>query len=59
MQICKKAVGFQAVIDVPRPADLPGQNAELRAEVGALAETEEDVLTYAMFLKWRSLSWRT
>ncbi|MBK8971135.1 MAG: sodium-extruding oxaloacetate decarboxylase subunit alpha [Hahellaceae bacterium] len=45
----KRAIGSETVIDV-RPADLlKAELSELRAEVGALAETEEDVLTYAMF----------
>ncbi|MBC9248719.1 oxaloacetate decarboxylase subunit alpha [Pseudomonas alcaligenes] len=45
----KQAIGSEEVIDV-RPADLiPPELAKLRAEVGALAKSEEDVLTYAMF----------
>jgi pyruvate carboxylase subunit B len=44
-----QAIGKEEVIDV-RPADLlkPELN-KLRTEVGALAKSEEDVLTYAMF----------
>ena len=44
-----QAIGKEEVIDV-RPADLLKPELEkLRAEVGALAKSEEDVLTYAMF----------
>ncbi|WP_027857773.1 sodium-extruding oxaloacetate decarboxylase subunit alpha [Marinobacterium jannaschii] len=48
-QLLKKAIGNESV-DVGRPADLlqPELNA-LRSEIGSLAESEEDVLTYAMF----------
>jgi pyruvate carboxylase subunit B len=43
------AIGNEEVIDV-RPADLIKPELEkLRKEVGELAKTEEDVLTYAMF----------
>jgi pyruvate carboxylase subunit B len=44
-----QAIGNEEVIDV-RPADLlkPELN-KLRTEIGELAKTEEDVLTYAMF----------
>ncbi|WP_313519282.1 sodium-extruding oxaloacetate decarboxylase subunit alpha [Pseudomonas sp.] len=43
------AIGNEEVIDV-RPADLLKPELEkLRKEVGELAKTEEDVLTYAMF----------
>ncbi|HSC84940.1 MAG TPA: sodium-extruding oxaloacetate decarboxylase subunit alpha [Pseudomonas sp.] len=45
----KQAIGSEEVIDV-RPADLiKPELAKLRAEIGALAKSEEDVLTYAMF----------
>lgn len=45
----RQAIGKEEVIDV-RPADLLKPELEkLRAEVGALAKSEEDVLTYAMF----------
>lgn len=45
----QQAIGKEEVIDV-RPADLiPAEMAKLKAEVGALAKSEEDVLTYAMF----------
>ncbi len=44
-----QAIGNEEVIDV-RPADLlKPELAKLRTEIGALAKTEEDVLTYAMF----------
>ncbi len=43
------AIGNEDVIDC-RPADLlPPELDKLRAEIGSLAESEEDVLTYAMF----------
>lgn len=43
------AIGSEEVIDC-RPADLlPPELARIRQEVGALAQSEEDVLTYAMF----------
>ncbi|MGE8358649.1 sodium-extruding oxaloacetate decarboxylase subunit alpha [Pseudomonas sp.] len=45
----KQAIGSEEVIDV-RPADLlKPEMAKLREEIGALATSEEDVLTYAMF----------
>ncbi|KTD23870.1 oxaloacetate decarboxylase subunit alpha [Legionella lansingensis] len=45
----KKAIGHTEVIDV-RPADLiPNELHRLRDEIGELAETDEDVLSYAMF----------
>jgi len=45
----KKAIGNETVIE-ERPADLlKPELAKLRAEIGALAVSEEDVLTYAMF----------
>ncbi len=45
----QQAVGNEAVIDV-RPADLlPAELDKLRAEIGGVATSEEDVLTYAMF----------
>jgi len=44
-----QAIGSEEVIDV-RPADLlKPEMARLRTEIGALAKSEEDVLTYAMF----------
>ncbi|WP_269619985.1 sodium-extruding oxaloacetate decarboxylase subunit alpha [Zhongshania sp. BJYM1] len=44
-----RAIGSEDVIDV-RPADLLSPElAKLRKEVGELAKSEEDVLTYAMF----------
>ena len=48
-QLQKKAIGNESV-DVGRPADLlkPELNS-LRNDIGELAESEEDVLTYAMF----------
>ena len=45
----RKAVGDQEVIEV-RPADLLSPELDhLRAEVGDLAKSDEDVLSYAMF----------
>lgn len=44
-----RAIGDEEVIDV-RPADLLKPEMErLRSEIGNLAKSEEDVLTYAMF----------
>ena len=44
-----QAIGSEEVIDV-RPADLlKPEMAKLREEIGTLAKSEEDVLTYAMF----------
>jgi len=48
-ELRKRAVGSEEVID-GRPADLlPPELDKLRAEIGELARSEEDVLTYAMF----------
>jgi pyruvate carboxylase subunit B len=48
-QLRKQAIGSEDVIDV-RPADLLNpEMAKLREEIGSLAHSEEDVLTYAMF----------
>lgn len=45
----RRAIGNEQVIDV-RPADLlKPEMDKLRKEVGSLAQSEEDVLTYAMF----------
>lgn len=45
----RKAIGNEAVIDV-RPADLlKNEMDRLRSEIGDLAKSEEDVLSYAMF----------
>ncbi|WP_093396214.1 sodium-extruding oxaloacetate decarboxylase subunit alpha [Halopseudomonas xinjiangensis] len=45
----RRAIGKEDVIDV-RPADLiPPEMDKLRKEAGSLAQSEEDVLTYAMF----------
>jgi len=45
----RQAIGSEEVIDV-RPADLlKPEMTKLRAEIGAVAKSEEDVLTYAMF----------
>ncbi|WP_024873392.1 sodium-extruding oxaloacetate decarboxylase subunit alpha [Tolumonas lignilytica] len=45
----RQAIGNEEVIDV-RPADLlKPELAKLTAEIGALAKSEEDVLTFAMF----------
>ncbi|WP_145008207.1 sodium-extruding oxaloacetate decarboxylase subunit alpha [Pseudomonas oryzihabitans] len=48
-QLRKQAIGQEEVIDV-RPADLLSPElARLRADIGDLARSEEDVLTFAMF----------
>lgn len=48
-QLRKRAIGNEEVIDV-RPADLlKPEMSKLREEIGTLAKSEEDVLTYAMF----------
>lgn len=48
-QLRRQAIGSEEVIDV-RPADLlKPEMAKLRADIGALARCEEDVLTFAMF----------
>ncbi len=45
----RQAIGGEEIIDV-RPADLIKPELDkLRQEIGALAHSEEDVLTYAMF----------
>ena len=45
----RQAIGNEEVIEV-RPADLIApEMSKLRGEIGALAKSEEDVLTYAMF----------
>jgi len=45
----RKAIGNESVIDV-RPADLlKNEMDRLRSEIGELAKSEEDVLSYAMF----------
>ena len=45
----QQAIGNESVIDV-RPADLlPDEMSNLRAEAGSLAQTDDDILTYAMF----------
>jgi pyruvate carboxylase subunit B len=45
----RQAIGGEEIIDV-RPADLIKPELDkLRLEIGALAKSEEDVLTYAMF----------
>ncbi|KIP96285.1 MULTISPECIES: sodium-extruding oxaloacetate decarboxylase subunit alpha [Pseudomonas] len=45
----KQAIGSEEVIDV-RPADLlKPEMANLRGQIGDLAKSEEDVLTFAMF----------
>jgi pyruvate carboxylase subunit B len=47
--IRRRAIGTEAAIDV-RPADLIAPELDaLREEIGELAKSEEDVLTYAMF----------
>ncbi len=48
-ELLRKAIGEETPID-HRPADdLPPELDRLREEIGDLAESEEDVLTYAMF----------
>jgi pyruvate carboxylase subunit B len=48
-QLRKQAIGSEEVIE-GRPADLlKPEMAKLREEIGSLAQSEEDVLTYAMF----------
>jgi len=48
-QLRRQAIGSEEVIDV-RPADLlKPEMTKLRADIGALARCEEDVLTFAMF----------
>jgi pyruvate carboxylase subunit B len=48
-ELKRRAIGNEEVIDV-RPADLiPNELHKLREQIGALAQSEEDVLTYAMF----------
>lgn len=48
-QLRQQAIGSEDVIEV-RPADLlKPEMAKLREEIGSLAQSEEDVLTYAMF----------
>ncbi|MBT8116611.1 MAG: sodium-extruding oxaloacetate decarboxylase subunit alpha [Gammaproteobacteria bacterium] len=48
-EVQQQAIGREAVIDV-RPADLLHDEMDrLRDEIGELAESEADVLTYAMF----------
>ncbi len=45
----QQAIGNEDVIDI-RPADLlKAEMADLRQQIGALAKSEEDVLSYAMF----------
>tara|TARA_R110002111_G_scaffold96927_5_gene150154 strand:- start:273 stop:2069 length:1797 start_codon:yes stop_codon:yes gene_type:complete len=49
VQLQRRAVGKEELIE-ERPANLiPKEFSELRKELGDLAESEEDVLTYAMF----------
>ncbi|KJH84873.1 sodium-extruding oxaloacetate decarboxylase subunit alpha [Stutzerimonas stutzeri] len=48
-QLQRQAIGGEEIIEV-RPADLIKPELDkLRQEIGALAHSEEDVLTYAMF----------
>jgi pyruvate carboxylase subunit B len=48
-QLRKQAIGNEELIEV-RPADLlKPEMQRLRAQIGALAKSEEDVLTFAMF----------
>lgn len=49
VELQQRAIGKEEIIDV-RPADLlPPELDALRAQVADLAESEEDVLTFAMF----------
>lgn len=47
--IRRLAIGSETVITYRPADDLKPEMARLRAEIGALAKSEEDVLTYAMF----------
>ncbi|HEY3699935.1 MAG TPA: sodium-extruding oxaloacetate decarboxylase subunit alpha [Spongiibacteraceae bacterium] len=48
-ELRRRAIGNEEVIDV-RPADLiPNELHKLREQIGTLAKSEEDVLTFAMF----------
>jgi pyruvate carboxylase subunit B len=48
-QLRQQAIGNETVIDV-RPADLlQDEMANLRTEAGSLAQTDDDILTFAMF----------
>jgi pyruvate carboxylase subunit B len=48
-ELKRRAIGNEEVIDV-RPADLiPNELHKLREQIGTLAQSEEDVLTFAMF----------
>lgn len=48
-ELRRRAIGNEDVIDV-RPADLiPNELDKLREQIGTLAKSEEDVLTFAMF----------
>lgn len=48
-ELKRRAIGNEEVIDV-RPADLiPNELNKLREQIGTLAQSEEDVLTFAMF----------
>ncbi len=50
-QLRQQAIGNETVIDV-RPADLlQDEMANLRTEAGSLAQTDDDILTFAMFPK--------
>lgn len=48
-QVRRQAIGNQQVISYRPADDIKPEMDRLRAEVGALAKSEEDVLTYAMF----------
>jgi pyruvate carboxylase subunit B len=48
-ELKKRAIGNETVIEC-RPADLlPDEMEKIKTEISNLAETEEDILTYAMF----------
>ncbi|MEJ2450266.1 MAG: sodium-extruding oxaloacetate decarboxylase subunit alpha [Gammaproteobacteria bacterium] len=48
-EVRRQAIGNEDVIDI-RPADLlPPELDKLRADIGELAKSEEDILTFAMF----------
>ncbi len=48
-QVRRRAIGNQQVITYRPADDIKPEMDRLRAEIGALAKSEEDVLTYAMF----------
>jgi len=55
-EVRKRAIGDEEPIDC-RPADLiPPGYEKAAAEIGDLARSEEDVLSYALSLRWRGIS---